>query len=300
MSLLGTHCFCIFPDDEKPSPHSLLLKDVHDNKCKGRPSAKPLKQKYTSLEQLKLKHYESMFVELHVEIVIKYCLYLFEKSNKMGLERNEFCAMLITKVIQINDGYMCNDEEWASIFKVIERFAAMKLQIHSIEHPNIENTNVIIEDTNNCKEIILKLWLKKNKIRIVSPEMFCKTLQKDVKCLLNQTNKFQFKTKTNIQINTVDEDNDIIIEEKNENIMDEDNDIDVSGNDEIEQSATATCPVITICCCSQICIIVFLMTLLLILNQQKYCKWSKNMINLSQNSLSNIKEFHYLMNFHIM
>ncbi len=164
----------------------------------------------------------------------------------MGLERNEFCAMLITKVIQINDWYICNDEELASIFKVIERFAAMKLQIHNVEHPNIENTNVIIEDTNNCKEIILKLWLKKNKIRIVSPEMFCKRLKKEVKRLLNQTNKFQFKTKTNIQINTVDKDNDIIIEEKNENIMDEDNDIDVSGNDEIEQSATATCPVITI------------------------------------------------------
>ncbi len=40
----------------------------------------------------------------------------------------------------------------------------MKLQIHNIEHPNIENTNIIIEDTNDSKEIILKLWLKKNKI----------------------------------------------------------------------------------------------------------------------------------------
>ncbi len=103
-----------------------------------------------------------------------------------------------------------------AIFTVIERFAAIKLQVENIEHSNIENTNILMEDT--------RIAMEDNDIIIEEETQ-----------------------------NIMDEDNDIIIEQKTQNIMDKDNDISVAGiedsnssNDEIQQSAEATCHIITV------------------------------------------------------
>ncbi len=98
--------------DEKKSPHSLLLKDLHDNKCKGRPTTTTLKQKYKTL---------SWNV---CGTSCRNCFKIFLVSS--GLSINEFCILLIEKLNQINAEYICNETEWKNIFVVIERFA-MKL-----------------------------------------------------------------------------------------------------------------------------------------------------------------------------
>ena len=125
-----------------------------------------------------------MFVELHIEIVLKYCSYILKQAINIGLNTTVFCKLLIEKVIATNDGYICDDSEWNIVLKVLSRFAA--IQIDSEEHktnhnnPSIEN----IENKAYCDEIVLKLWMKTKEI--VDTELFCNILRAEIKTLLNE------------------------------------------------------------------------------------------------------------------
>eukprot|EP01083_Nonionella_stella_P199034 730204_1 len=187
----GQHNHCIPQSEENPSPHSLLIKGIDEGRYRGRPISK--KNKLKTLSELCLEHYYPSFVQLHTNIVIAYCKFILKRTERMGIELGNFCTLLMAKVIDVNDGVLCNDAEWSNIYMIIERFSGIRSSIS--DHNNNNN----IQHTN---EIILKLWIKQKCKVLLSCNDFCTVLKNAMCPLIEQTKK----DKEDVKSDVIDED----------------------------------------------------------------------------------------------